>query len=165
MTETQPQPGGIRGLIQWGWSIVQNGEKYATLPLRMGLAAIFLIEAHSKFISQGKAGSQALLRVLPNVTGVPITEAQAVSLTLYVFGMGELLIGLAFLFGAFTRYASAAAAGFMALTVTLLGIPSWSIGVLKDTTILGAALAQGLLGSYVLSVDGLLRKKNPKMVV
>lgn len=164
--ETPPAPaGGLRGLIQWGWNTVQKGEKYATLPLRGGLAALFLIEAHSKIASMGKAGSPLLMRALSNITQVQVTPAQAESLTLYVFGMGELLLGLMFLLGAFTRYASAAAAGFMALTVGLFGIPTWSIGILKDTTILGAALAQGLLGSYVLSVDGLLRKKHPKWMI
>lgn len=150
-----------RPLLRWGWGLVQKGEKFSALPIRFGLAALFLIEGHSKLSSGGRAGFQLLQQAVPG----GLSEPTAVALTLYVFGIGETLLGILLLLGAFTRYACALIAVELALIVGLFGIPRWQVGILKDLTTLGAALSLGLTGCYVLSVDGWLRKRKPNWMV
>lgn len=146
--------------LRWGWGIVQKGEKFSTPPLRFGLAALFIIEGHSKLASGGRAGFQLLQQVVPG-----ISEPTAVALTFYVFGIGELLLGLLLLAGAFTRYACALVAAEVVPIVSLFSIPRWQVGILKDITTLGAVLSLGLTGCYFFSVDSWLRKRKPRWMI
>jgi uncharacterized membrane protein YphA (DoxX/SURF4 family) len=149
-----------RPILRWGWGAVQKGERLSTLPLRFGLAALFLIEGHSKLASGGRAGFQLLQQAVPG-----LSEPTAQALTFYGFGIGEVALGLLLLFGAFTRYACALVAVEMVLLLSLFGVPRWQVGILKDLTTLGAALSLGLTGCYLFSVDGWLRRRKPGWMI
>lgn len=125
------------------WAVL---EEYAMVPLRIGIAAVFLYTGISKAIDLDAATSM--------LTNLGFGGAKTFAIILMVF---EILGGLLLLLGLLTRYAGIALSVILILAFIIVGLRNIGTGQflfsLKDIGLLGATLALTFAGARRWSLD------------
>jgi len=142
--------------------IQQRLKPYAPLFLRLGLGAVFVLFGFQKLSSPEQTRAEIQLLLEGGIFDIGLGGAAAVN---YYLGITEMIVGVAFLLGAWIRYVAP-----IAILLTILffsGIVS-KYGISQDPTLnrdlglLGASIALFLTGAGPLSVEQWLERQKQK---
>ncbi len=122
--------------------------RWGMLPLRIVVAAVFLMHGGQKLFVWGLSGTAGGMTQM----GIPLPGLAAVVVTFV-----ELLGGLAILTGFFTRWAGVLLAIDMAVAILKVRLSAGFLGGYElELTLFGAALTLAAVGAGGVSVDRLL---------
>jgi putative oxidoreductase len=124
--------------------------RWGVLPLRIVVAAVFLMHGGTNLFVWGLSGTTAGMTQM----GIPLPGLAAVVVTFV-----ELLGGLAILTGCFTRWAGLLLAIDMTVAILKVRLSAGFLGGYElELTLLGAALTLAAVGAGGVSVDRLLER-------
>ena len=124
--------------------------RWGMVPLRVVVAAVFLMHGGQKLFVWGLSGTTAGMMQM----GIPLPGLAAVVVTFV-----ELLGGLAILTGCLTRWAGVLLAIDMTVAILKVRLSAGFLGGYElELTLLGAALTLAAVGAGGVSVDRLLER-------
>lgn len=128
--------------------------RFGPLFLRLGLAVVFLWSGVNMLTHlDASAQEMAKAQVIPDW---PLLNRIDVVAQAYWLGVGQIVFAAMLLFGLLTKPVAGVACIFIGVLLVRLGV--FTLAMVKDVALLGAALSLVAMGAGVLSLDGLVRR-------